>query len=162
MAGFSKTDHRANRLLAATNPDDYARLEPDLEIVNLPRGTVIYEVGETMRHTYFPHDAIVSLVAVMEDGATAEIGVFGCEGVLGSVSASNSRESLGRYVVQVPGTASRIKVERLKEAVEASRALQELSRCYLEALLAQTFQSVACNAVHGYRGAVLPLDPEHP
>jgi CRP-like cAMP-binding protein len=51
--------------------------------------------------------------------------------------------------VQVPGTASRIKVERLKEAVEASRALQELSRCYLEALLAQTFQSVACNAVHG-------------
>jgi hypothetical protein len=91
MAGFSKTDHRANRLLAATNPDDYARLEPDLEIVNLPRGTVIYEVGETMRHTYFPHDAIVSLVAVMEDGATAEIGVFGCEGVLGSVSASISR-----------------------------------------------------------------------
>lgn len=59
MAGFSKMDHRANRLLAAIDPGDDARVEPHLEIVELPRGTIVYEAGETMPHAYFPHDPIV-------------------------------------------------------------------------------------------------------
>ena len=141
-------DHLANRLLAAMDADDFARLEPHLELVDLPRGKVLYENGEMIRHAHFPHDAVVSVVAVMEDGGLVEMTVFGREAVFGLVSAFISRESLGRYVVHIPGTASRIAIERLKEAVEASAALRQLIRLYIEALLAQTFQIVACNAVH--------------
>jgi CRP-like cAMP-binding protein len=141
-------DHRANRLLAAMELEDFARLEPHLEIVDLPRGKVLYESGETIRHAYFPHESVVSVVAVMADGDIAEMAVFGREGVFGFVSAFISRESLGRYVVHVPGTASRIAVERLKDAVDESLALRDLLRLYIEALLAQTFHTVACNAVH--------------
>jgi CRP-like cAMP-binding protein len=141
-------DHRANRLLAAMDADDFARLEPRLELVDLPRGKVLYENGEMIRHAHFPHDAVVSVVAVMEDGRLVEMTVFGREAVFGLVSAFISRESLGRYVVHIPGTASRIAIERLKEAVDASAALRQLIRLYIEALLARTFQIVACNAVH--------------
>jgi CRP-like cAMP-binding protein len=142
-------DHRANRLLAAMEPEDFARLEPYLEVVDLPRGKVLYESGETIRHAHFPHESVVSVVAVMADGDIAEMAEFGREGVFGFISAFVSRESLGRYVVHIPGTASRIAVERLKDAVDESFALRDLLRIYIEALLAQTFQTVACNAVHG-------------
>jgi hypothetical protein len=62
------TDHRANRFLAALAPDDFALLEPQLEALLLPQGSVLYEPGDPIRYTYFPHDAIVSLVDVIADG----------------------------------------------------------------------------------------------
>lgn len=141
-------DHKANRLLAALEPKDYARLAPSLETVDLQRGKVLYESGEIVRYAYFPHDAVVSLVAVMNDGGTVEMAVFGREAVFGLVSAFISRESLGRYVVQIPGTASRIAIDRWNEVAEASPGVRQIIRLYVEALLAQTFQTVACNAVH--------------
>ncbi|WP_046865549.1 Crp/Fnr family transcriptional regulator [Microvirga massiliensis] len=144
----AKANHRPNRLLAAMEPQDFARIEPKLDIVDLPRGKVLYESGETIQYAYFPHDMVVSLVAVMEDGASAEMAVFGCEGVFGFITAAISRRSFGRYVVQVPGRASRIAVEPLQAAFDASATLRELFRRYGEALLVQTFQTVACNALH--------------
>jgi CRP-like cAMP-binding protein len=142
------TDHRANRLLAAMRSEDYERLRPDLDIVDLPRGKILHESGESIRHAYVRHDAVVSIVAVMVDGGTAEMAVFGREGVFGLVSVAIFGESLGRYVVQVPGRASRIAIERLQEVLNASPALRDLFLLYLKALLSQVFQSVACNAVH--------------
>jgi CRP-like cAMP-binding protein len=97
-----------NRLLAALEPEDFVLLEPHLEIVNLKRGQVLYDTGDAISHAYFPHDTIVSLVNVMEDGGAVEVGVFGREGVLGLLSALVTREAFGRYVVQMSGTASRI------------------------------------------------------
>jgi CRP-like cAMP-binding protein len=141
-------DHRTNRLLAALEPEDFARLEPHLELVNLTLKQVLYETGDTIRYAYFPHDAIISLVNVMEDGHTVEISVFGREGVSGIVSALVTREAFGRYVVQMQGTATRVPYERLNQVRENSPQLQQLILRYGEALLAQTFQSVACNAVH--------------
>jgi CRP-like cAMP-binding protein len=141
-------DHRANRLLAALGPQDLARLEPHLDIVHLPKGGIVYDGGETIRYTYFPQDTVVSLVAVMANGASAEMAVFGCEGVFGFVSTSITCESLGRYVVHVPGTASRIAVERLQAALDASAVLRDLLRRYSEALFSQVLRSVACNALH--------------
>ena len=129
-------------------PDDYARLEPLLEIVDLPRGKILYESGESIRHAYFPHDAVVSLVAVMEDGDLVEMAVFGRESLFGLVSAYISRESLGRFVVQLPGTASRIRAETFRSIADESPTLRELLQLYVEALLGQTFYTVACNAVH--------------
>jgi CRP-like cAMP-binding protein len=140
--------HRANRLLAALDQDDFARLTPFLEVIELPQGKVLYETGETIHHAYFPHDCIVSLVTVLEDGGTVETAVFGREGVLGYSSALVTRQSFGRYVVQLPGMASRIPVARLSEAFDTSPAVRALLLRFTEALLAQTFQTVACNAVH--------------
>src|SRR6187455_2458669 len=113
MAKLSNADHRTNWLLAALEPEDFVLLEPYLETVHLPHGQVLYDTGDTISHAYFPHDAIVSLVNVMEDGSTVEVGVFGREGVLGLLSALVTREAFGRYVVQMSGTASRVSYGRL-------------------------------------------------
>src|SRR4051794_24331570 len=148
MAKPMQVDHRTNRLLAALAPDDFTPLEPDLEIVELSRGQVLYEPGDLIRHVYFPHEAIISLVNVMEDGTTTKIAVFGREGVVGLLSALVTREAFGRYIVQMAGTASRIQFERLNEVRNACPELRQLIMNYGEVLLAQTFQTVSCNAVH--------------
>ncbi|MBD2750918.1 Crp/Fnr family transcriptional regulator [Microvirga sp. BT688] len=141
-------DHRANRFLAALDLDDFALLEPYLEAVILPRDTVLYEPGDPIRYTYFPHDAIVSLVDVMKDGRLAEVAMFGREGLFGLLSAFVSREAFGRYVVQIPGSASRVALDRMHAAIQARPALQRQVLAYNEALLAQAYHTVACNAVH--------------
>src|SRR3954453_5329016 len=79
----SPAQHRANRLLAALEADDFARLEPHLEALQLAAGGVLYESGETVRHAYFPHGCVVSLLAILEDGASTEVALFGREGVTG-------------------------------------------------------------------------------
>lgn len=141
-------DHRTNRLLAALDADDYAVLEPHLEMVDLAKGVVLYEAGERVRYTYFPHDAIVSLVDVMEDGHVAEVALFGREGLVGLLSAIISGEALGRYVVLVSGTASRISVEHMRRVLVLRSRLRRLVAAFNEALLAQAFHTVACNAPH--------------
>src|SRR5919107_1366255 len=143
-----KADHRTNRLLGSLEPEDFAQLEPYLELVDLALGDVLYDTGDAIHYAYFPHDAIISLVNVMEDGSTVEIGVFGREGVLGVVSALVTREAFGRYVVQMSGTATRVPYERLNQVRSGSPQLHHLILRYGEVLLAQTFQTVACNAVH--------------
>jgi CRP-like cAMP-binding protein len=140
--------HRANRLLAALNPADFAALEPHLQLVELRHGQVLYEAGDTIQHAYFPHQSMVCLVAVLEEGASAEVAVFGPEGVMGFASSLVTRVSFGRYVVQVLGTASRIPTGPLQKAVEARPDMRHIFLRYTEALLAQTFQTVACNALH--------------
>jgi CRP-like cAMP-binding protein len=139
---------QANRLLGALDPADFGLLLPHLQVVELPPAHVLYEPGEAISYAYFPQDCMVSLVAVLEEGATAEVAVFGCEGVVGFISSLVSRISFGRYVVQIPGYAARIPLARLREAVDSSPSLRDIFARYTEALLAQTFQTVACNAVH--------------
>ncbi|MEE1656884.1 Crp/Fnr family transcriptional regulator [Microvirga sp. CF3062] len=142
------TQHQDNRLLAALAPDDFAFLEPHLAIVDLQRGQTLYEVGETIVHTYFPHDGMVSLVTIMHDGKSVEMATFGCEGLFGLVSAFVTRQSFGRYIVQLSGTASRTELNTMHEAMAARPAIQQLVLRFTEALMAQTLQAVACNAVH--------------
>jgi CRP-like cAMP-binding protein len=141
-------DHRRNWILAALEPEDLAYLEPHLETVILSKGMALYEAGDPIRYTYFPHNAIVGLINVMEEGQFVEVASFGREGLFGLISAIVSRESFGRYKVQVPGTASRIPLDRLREAMQARPNLRLLVLSYSEALLAQTFQTVSCNAIH--------------
>jgi CRP-like cAMP-binding protein len=144
----STNAHRANRLLAALSPKDFQLLEPDLQLVSLSPAEVLYDAGDTIQHAYFPHDSMVSLVAMFEDGLSAEVAVFGREGVFGFVSSLVSKVSFGRYIVHLPGTASRITVGPLRQAADARPDMRRLLQRYTEALLAQTFQTVACNAVH--------------
>jgi len=146
--GPKAINHRANRLLAALEPDDFTVLEPYLEIVELPKGKVVYEPGESIRYTYFPHNIIVSLTTVLKDGGSVEMAVFGRESMFGYVSAMISRESIGRYVTQFSGTASRLPVERLNDAMRERPRLRHILLSFIEALFVQTLQTVACNAVH--------------
>jgi CRP-like cAMP-binding protein len=148
MNTMLKADHRANRLLGALEPDDFALLGPDLERVDLPRSRVLYEAGDLISYVYFPHEAVISLVNLMEDGSIVEVGVFGREGALGLSSGLVTREAFGRYIVQIPGSASRIPFERIDRVRNARPKVRELIANYNEALLNQTFQSVSCNAVH--------------
>ncbi|MBD2747637.1 Crp/Fnr family transcriptional regulator [Microvirga sp. BT688] len=149
MAQVQRTpQHRDNRILAALAPEDFAFLEPHLTFVDLPRGEILYEVGETIAYTYFPHDAMVSLVTIMHDGKSVEMATFGCEGLFGLVSAFVTRQSFGRYIVQLSGTASRIELGTMHKAMAARQAIQHLVMRFTEALMAETLQAVACNAVH--------------
>jgi len=141
-------DHRTNRLLAALDLDDLAALKPHLEIVNLTRGQVLYDAGDPLRFSYFPHDAVISLLNPMEDGGTVEVAVFGREAVCGLLAELASREAFGRYVVQMSGSASRMAFERLNEVRNARPNLRRLITNYSQAMLMHTFQSVSCNAVH--------------
>jgi CRP-like cAMP-binding protein len=143
-----KANHRTNRLLAALEPEDFALLEPHLESVTLSRRQVLYETGDPILHLYFPHDAVISLVNVMKDGDTVEMAVFGREGVSGLLSTPATREAFGRYIVHAAGTASRILYNPLDEARNACPKLRQLLTNYNEAVFTQTFQTLACNAVH--------------
>jgi CRP-like cAMP-binding protein len=153
MAKLPNADHRTNRLLAALEPEDFALLDPHLKLVELIRKQVLYDTGDTISHAYFPHDSIISLVNVMEDGSTAEVAVFGREGVVGLLSALVTREAFGRYVVQMAGSASRIKYAHLDEVRNARPKLRQLIMSYGEVFLAHTFQTVSCNALH-------PVEPD--
>jgi CRP-like cAMP-binding protein len=140
--------HRANLLLAALESEDFASLRPHLEIVSLHQRQVLYEAGDTIHHAYFPHDTVISLVAVMEDGRSAEMSLFGREGVSGLVAAGVTRLSFGRYIVQMTGTASRINIDKMHEVMTARPGIQQLVQHLTEATMARVLQSVACNAVH--------------
>jgi CRP-like cAMP-binding protein len=147
-APTSKVNHRANRLLAALEPDDFAALEPHLHEISLQQDQVLYEAGDPVRHATFPHDTVVSLVAVLKDGRSAEMVVYGREGALGLVSSMMARESFGRYIVQACGTASRIELEHLNEVISARPKVRQLVLNFAEAMMARVLQNVACNAVH--------------
>lgn len=141
-------DHHPNRLLAALEPDDFASLEPHLRIVHLHQRQVLYETGDIMRHAYFPHDTVISLVAVMDDGRSAEMSLCGPEGVAGLITAGITPRSLGRYIVQLAGTASRIEIDAMYEVTKVRPNIERLMRRFTEATLVRTLQSVACNAIH--------------
>jgi len=172
----SRSGHRANRLLAALEPEDFAALEPHLETVELSKSTVVYDTGDSMPHVYFPQDVVVSLITVLTDGKSVEMAVFGREALFGLTSALATCRSLGRYVVQVTGTASCLDTAALRGVFEARPAVRELCLQFVEALLAQALQSMACNTVHSVEarccrwiltlhdrtgGDALPLTHEH-
>jgi CRP-like cAMP-binding protein len=155
--------HRANKLLAALEPGDFACLEPHLEIVSLQHGQVLCEAGESLHYAYFPHNIIISLMAVMHDGRSAEMSVFGSEGVTGLTGAAITNQAFGRYVVQLTGTASRIKIAKMHEVISTRPTIQRLMRLFMEALMSRVLQTVACNAIHGVeaRCARLILSTSH-
>ncbi|MEZ0167750.1 Crp/Fnr family transcriptional regulator [Microvirga sp. TS319] len=119
-----------------------------MSIVELHQGQVLYEAGEPLRYTYFPHDTIIALCNIMQDGRSAEMVVYGREGATGLLNSLVNRQSFGRYIVQFDGTASRIEIGKLEEIVITRPAIHQIIQRYLEALSLRTLQSVACNAIH--------------
>jgi CRP-like cAMP-binding protein len=137
-----------NRLLRALPQAVIERWLPNLEVVELPLGTVLYESGSTLSHAYFPTTAIVSLLYVMEDGASAEIAVVGNEGVVGVSLFMGGESTPSRAVVQSAGHGVRLTSEVMKAEFIGSPPVMQLLLRYTQALITQMSQTAVCNRHH--------------
>ena len=138
----------ANSLLAALPRQDYERMRAELEPVNLVYGEVLYEPGERVRHVYFPGDAHVSLLSVIENGKALEVGLVGREGMVGMSLALGVEDSPVRALVQGSGTALRMKAAAFREELSRCAPLARETYRYAYDKLAQARQTAACNRFH--------------
>ena len=138
---------RKNGLLAALPEAEWRRWQPLLEAVDLPLGRVLYESGSTLSHVYFPTTAIVSLLYVMENGASAEIAVVGNEGLVGVSLFMGGESTPSRAVVQSAGQGFRLASEIIKREFTRAPVLHLLLR-YTQALITQMAQTAVCNRHH--------------
>jgi CRP-like cAMP-binding protein len=155
-----------NQLLAALPPAEFARLAPHLEAVDLPLGKVLYESGSSLSHAYFPTSAIVSLLYVMEDGASAEIAVAGHEGLVGISLFMGGGTTPSRAVVQSAGSGLRLSAQVMKEEFDRAGPTMHLLLRYTQALITQMSQTAVCNRHHSLdqqlcRWLLLSLDRLH-
>src|SRR4051812_1461687 len=137
-----------NSLLDALPAEDLAMFAAHLVQVDLERGRLLYDPGDLIDHVYFPHDGVISLMTLMENGAAIESTTIGPEGALGLMAAVAPRQSLSRAIVQTPLRASRIPAERLHDAGTRAPSLRARVDRHTEALYGHAIQSVACNALH--------------
>ena len=121
---------------------------PQLEAVQMPLGEVLYESGVTLSHVYFPTTAIVSLLYVMEDGASAEIAVVGNEGIVGISLFMGGGSTPSRAVVQSAGLGLRLKARVLKDECNRAGPVLHLLLRYTQALITQMAQTAVCNRHH--------------
>ena len=141
-------DPRQNHLLSVLSADEYAHLLPQLEFVPMALGQVLHESGVPMHHAYFPTTCIVSMLYVMEDGASAEIAVIGNEGVVGVSLFMGGGTTTSRAVVQSAGHAYRLKGQLLRDEFARAGPLQSRLLRYSQALLTQIAQTAVCNRHH--------------
>jgi CRP-like cAMP-binding protein len=139
---------KKNHLLAALPEAQWQRLLPQLEWVQMPLGQVLYESGKTLSHVYFPTTAIVSLLYVMENGASAEIAVVGNEGLVGISLFMGGESTPSRAVVQSAGEGFRLESESIKDEFGKAGPVMHLLLRYTQALITQMAQTAVCNRHH--------------
>ena len=141
-------DPTENHLLAALPDPEWQRWQPELERVEMPLGQVLYESGTTLSHVYFPTTAIVSLLYVMENGASAEIAVVGNEGIVGISLFMGGDSTSSRAVVQSAGLGLRLKAQVMKDDFNRAGPVLHLLLRYTQALITQMAQTAVCNRHH--------------
>jgi CRP-like cAMP-binding protein len=141
-------DHKKNRLIAALPEAEWQRWLPKLELVEMPLGEVLYESGGTLSHVYFPTTAIVSLLYVMENGASAEIAVVGNEGLVGVSLFMGGESTPSRAVVQSAGQGIRLEARSMKDEFNRAGPALHLLLRYTQALITQMAQTAVCNRHH--------------
>jgi CRP-like cAMP-binding protein len=137
-----------NHLLAALPPSEQDRLFKQLELVTLPLGAVLYESGDVQRHIYFPIDAIVSLLYVLKDGASAEIAVVGNDGAIGIALFMGGVSTTNRAIVQNAGTAYRMTLQGINQEIALHGEMMQILLRYTQALITQMAQTAVCNRHH--------------
>jgi CRP-like cAMP-binding protein len=145
---FEPIDPRQNHLLAALPEAEWQRWRPLLEPVTLSLGQVIYESGRTLAHVIFPSTAIVSLLYVLEDGASAEIAVVGNEGIVGISLFMGGGSTPSRAVVQSAGAGFRLAAAMMKDEFNRAGPAMHLLLRYTQALITQMAQTAVCNRHH--------------
>src|ERR1700741_2835201 len=123
-----------NRLLESLPAEDYGLIAHNLAPADLERGRLLYDPGDRIDTVYFPHDGVISLMTLMENGAAIESATIGCEGELGLMAAVGPRQSLSRAIVQTPTRAARMSAGVLHEAGEKSPRIRDLVDRHTEAL----------------------------
>jgi len=137
-----------NQLIESLPGADFELVAPHLTLIDLERGRLLYDPGDQIDTVYFPHDGVISLMTLMENGAAIESATIGREGALGLMAAVAPRQSLSRAIVQTPARAAKISAVHLHEAWEKSAHIRALVDRHTEALYGHAVQSVACNALH--------------
>lgn len=148
MAQPPERDGINNRLLKSLPPATLDRLRPSLELVNAPNGQVIDHIDRPIDELYFMNRGLVSVVKTMQDGRTVEVGAVGIEGVTDPNSLFGSGDAALETIVQVPGTAFRIKRDVLKREIAKDDALRESLERYTRFAFGQLVQTAACNRLH--------------
>ncbi|KJK26037.1 Crp/Fnr family transcriptional regulator [Burkholderiaceae bacterium 16] len=141
-------DPKANHLLAALPEEEWLRLLPHLALIELPLGHVVYESGDQLGHVYFPTTSIISLLYVMEDGASAEIAIVGNEGIVGIALFMGGETTPSRAIVQSAGHGYRLSAKVLKQEFTRGGPIQHLLLRYTQALITQMAQTAVCNRHH--------------
>ena len=147
-AAANTNDALKNFLLAALPDDEFARVQSKLEPLSFKLGEVLYESGDKMDYVYFPTTAIVSLLYVMENGATAEIGIVGNDGLIGVSLFMGGDSTTSRAIIQSAGDTLKMKAKDLKEEFAKGGVFQELMLRYTQALMTQISQTAVCNRLH--------------
>src|SRR6476646_1997121 len=137
-----------NHLLAALPKAEYLPLKDKFELVSLALGDVIYESGNKLSHLYFPTTAIISLLYIMENGGTAEIGIAGNNGLVGYALFMGGETTSSRAIVQIGGDALRMKAADVKEAFALGGVFQSVLLRYVQSLITQISQTAVCNRLH--------------
>ena len=166
MATAATQDPKRNKILAALPQAEWERWQPQLEAIDLSLGEVLYESGKTLEHVYFPTTAIVSLLYVMENGASAEIAVVGFEGLVGISLFMGGESTPSRAVVQSAGSGYRIPAQLMKQEFAKSAPVMHVMLRYTQALITQMAQTAVCNRHHSLdqqlcRWLLLSLDRLH-
>jgi CRP-like cAMP-binding protein len=138
-----------NGLLRSLNSADFALLRPQLQRWKGEAGAVIYEPGDDVKHAYFPcGPSLIAFMVMMKDGRDIETALVGREGAAGGIVSNGRLPAFARAIILSPGSFLRIETAALEEAKGKSATLRHWFARYADCLLAQIFQSVACNAVH--------------
>jgi len=138
----------ANRILLALPQTVFEAIEPDLEIVDLVRGQIIYHVDSPINHVYFVDHGLISLIKTMRDGRTVEIGAIGLEGLAGSEALLGIENAILESIVQIPGAAFRIGCNVFRQEMARSDVLRALVQNYAHFAVTQLAQTAACNRLH--------------
>jgi CRP-like cAMP-binding protein len=141
-------NQRTNRLLSLLSDNDYERLRPHLSQIVFDYRKSLYEASRPIEHMYFPIDGLASLVITTADGASAEVGTIGNEGVVGLPVCLGDREAPSSVYVQVPGTALSIDARIFRGELERSQTLSLIMLRYAHAFFNQVAQSAACTHLH--------------
>ncbi|MEO6422539.1 MAG: Crp/Fnr family transcriptional regulator [Candidatus Nitrotoga sp.] len=137
-----------NRILAAMPVDEFERLKPHLELIQMPLGSVLYEFSDRLQHVWFPMTAIVSLQYIMEDGASTEIAGVGNEGVLSVSLLMGDSTTSNRAIVQTGGCGYRLNAGLALQEFNRAESLQRISLLYFQMLITQMSLMAACNRHH--------------
>jgi CRP-like cAMP-binding protein len=140
--------HSKNNILNRASAVDLEDLRPHMRTVDLPHGLVIAEARQRVPQAYFPHAGILSCVVELENGSMVESGMIGNDGVFGASLAFDSKVSLHKVIVQVPGSATVVDADHLKAVAQSSPDFLALLLKYEQFLLGQVQQTTACNALH--------------
>jgi CRP-like cAMP-binding protein len=141
-------EQSSNQLLASLPPNVFASLVPHLRTVKLTLGDIAAEAGGEVKHAYFPHSGVISLVVELDVGQMIETAMVGCDGVLNASSALDGKISMNKGIVQLSGEASVIDVDHLRKIAKDYESFRSLLIRHDQVLFAQAQQSAACNASH--------------